>query len=110
MVKGKPATNFRSMEIRVHADFSNGIKGPEQAAEKHQAENFMAARANRIRPIADIEEGHISSARCQPANLALALNRPVSYGPDCPHRSRRRSRHGAARAQLPRRLRTPGPN
>ncbi len=65
----------------AHADFSNGINVPEQAAEKRHAEDFMAARADRSRPIADIEEGHISSACCQLANMALDLGRPVSYDP-----------------------------
>jgi predicted dehydrogenase len=41
--------------------------------------DFMHARENRSRPIADIEEGHISTACCVLANLAQQLGRPVIY-------------------------------
>ena len=57
--------SFRRMEIRLMPT----------------AKNFMEARAHRSRPVADIEEGHISSASCQLANLALELGRPLSYDP-----------------------------
>jgi predicted dehydrogenase len=43
--------------------------------------DFMHARENRTRPIADIEEGHISSACCELANLSLRLGRPLVYDP-----------------------------
>jgi hypothetical protein len=43
--------------------------------------NFLDAIATRGRPIADIEEGHISTASCLLANLAMELNRPVVYDP-----------------------------
>ncbi len=43
--------------------------------------DFMHARENRSRPIADIEEGHISSACCALANLAQELGRPLRYDP-----------------------------
>jgi hypothetical protein len=43
--------------------------------------DFMKARANRSRPISDIEEGHISSAVCELGNVALQLGRPVAYDP-----------------------------
>lgn len=43
--------------------------------------NFLAAIEARSRPIADIEEGHISTASCILANLAMKLGRPLSYDP-----------------------------
>lgn len=43
--------------------------------------DFMRARADRSLPVADIEEGHISSAICELANLSLQLKRPVAYDP-----------------------------
>ena len=43
--------------------------------------NFLAAIADRSRPIADIEQGHISTASCLLANLAMQLDRPVVYDP-----------------------------
>ncbi|HWA28300.1 MAG TPA: Gfo/Idh/MocA family oxidoreductase [Lacunisphaera sp.] len=49
--------------------------------EKRHVLDFMAAREKRSRPIADIEEGHISSACCELANLSLQLGRPLVYDP-----------------------------
>ncbi len=43
--------------------------------------NFLEAIQNGTRPIADIEEGHISSASCILANLAMDLGRPLVYDP-----------------------------
>jgi predicted dehydrogenase len=43
--------------------------------------DFMKARESRSRPIADIEQGHISSACCILANIAQELGRAVSYDP-----------------------------
>ncbi|HUE13666.1 MAG TPA: hypothetical protein VMR25_05845, partial [Planctomycetaceae bacterium] len=43
--------------------------------------DFLQARASRSRPISDIEEGHISSACCELANLSQQLGRPLAYDP-----------------------------
>lgn len=43
--------------------------------------DFLEAREKRSRPVADVEEGHISSASCVLANLALDLGRPLAYDP-----------------------------
>jgi predicted dehydrogenase len=43
--------------------------------------DFLKARETRSRPVADIEQGHISSAMCSLANLSLELGRPVAYDP-----------------------------
>lgn len=43
--------------------------------------NFMESRKNRSRPVADVEEGHISTACCALANIAQDLGRPLSYDP-----------------------------
>jgi predicted dehydrogenase len=43
--------------------------------------DFLQARATRGRPIADIEQGHISTACCILANLAQELGRPLRYDP-----------------------------
>lgn len=50
--------------------------------EKRHVLDFMQARENRTRPISDIEEGHISSACCELANLAQELGRPLAYDPE----------------------------
>ena len=43
--------------------------------------DFLAAIDQRGRPIADIEEGHISTASCILANLSMKLGRKVVYDP-----------------------------
>jgi predicted dehydrogenase len=44
--------------------------------------NFLEAIDKGNRPIADIEEGHISTASCILANLSMQLGRPLKYNPD----------------------------
>lgn len=41
--------------------------------------NFLNAIENGIRPVADIEEGHISTASCILANLSMKTGKPLSY-------------------------------
>ncbi len=60
-------------------NFRNG--GVFQVAEDNHVKDFLAARETRGRPLADIEEGHISSAMCELANMSVALGRPVAYDP-----------------------------
>jgi hypothetical protein len=43
--------------------------------------DFLAAIEKRSRPIADVEQGHISTASCILANLAMQLGRPLVYDP-----------------------------
>lgn len=43
--------------------------------------DFLAAIDKRSRPIADVEQGHISTASCILANLSMQVNRPVVYDP-----------------------------
>jgi predicted dehydrogenase len=43
--------------------------------------DFLAAIENKSRPVADIEEGHISTASCILANIAMQTGRPVRYDP-----------------------------
>ena len=50
-------------------------------ATRLQMLNFLDAIDKSIRPVADIEEGHISTASCILANLSLQLKRPLSYDP-----------------------------
>jgi predicted dehydrogenase len=60
-----------------NVDFSQGASYDE--VEKRHVLDFMQARENRSRPVADIEEGHISSACCELANLSQQLGRPLAY-------------------------------
>ena len=46
---------------------------------RRHMENFLAARRERSRPVADIEEGYISSACCIMANLSMRLGRSLTW-------------------------------
>ena len=51
-------------------------------ASRGHMRDFLAAIETRGRPVADIEEGHISTASCIMANLSMQLGgRPLSYDP-----------------------------
>jgi hypothetical protein len=52
-----------------------------QETENRHVLDFMKARETRSRPIADIEEGHISSAMCELANVSQELGRTLVYDP-----------------------------
>jgi predicted dehydrogenase len=43
--------------------------------------NFLEAIDKNIKPVADIEEGHISTASCIIANLSMQLGRALAYDP-----------------------------
>lgn len=43
--------------------------------------NFLDAIDKNSRPVADIEEGHISTASCILANMAMKTGRPMVYDP-----------------------------
>ena len=43
--------------------------------------DFLAAIEKSSRPVADIEEGHISTAACILANISMQTGRPVVYDP-----------------------------
>jgi predicted dehydrogenase len=63
--------------------------GQELALEQHvnsavrwHMQDFLKAIAARSKPVADIEQGHISTATCILANLAMQLNRTLSWDAD----------------------------
>jgi hypothetical protein len=43
--------------------------------------DFLAAIDQRSRPVADVEAGHISTASCILANLAMQTGRALTYDP-----------------------------
>src|SRR5262249_18332391 len=49
-----------------------------EANRQHQRD-FVKAIASRVRPVADIEEGHISTASCILANLSMKLGRALTW-------------------------------
>ena len=50
-------------------------------ATRHHMLDFLSAIKEKRKPIADIEEGHISTASCILANLSLEAGRPLVYDP-----------------------------
>lgn len=50
------------------------------ATRRHMLD-FLAAIEKRSRPVADIEQGHISTASCILANVAMQVGRPLKYDP-----------------------------
>ncbi len=44
--------------------------------------DFLAAIENNTRPVADVEQGHISTAACILANMSMKLGRPMVYDPE----------------------------
>ena len=62
------------------------------AIRRHQARDFLRAIANNARPVADIEQGHISTASCILANLSQRFGRTLRWS--CCGSPRRRRRRG----------------
>jgi predicted dehydrogenase len=52
------------------------------SAIRRHMQDFLRAIASRGKPVADIEEGHVSTASCVLANLALKLNRTLTWDAD----------------------------
>jgi predicted dehydrogenase len=50
-------------------------------ATRGQMLDFIQAIEEKKRPVADVEEGHISTASCILANLSMKLGRPLQYDP-----------------------------
>jgi len=77
----------------IHFDcFYEREKFPEDVSEKDIELNaapatrlhmldFLAAIEKRSRPVADVEQGHISTASCILANLAMKVGRTLTYDP-----------------------------
>jgi predicted dehydrogenase len=51
------------------------------AATRGQMKDFLAAIKSGRKPVADIEQVHISTASCILANLSMKLGRPLTYDP-----------------------------
>lgn len=60
--------------IRLEQHVASAIRG--------HMRDFLQAIDDRSRPVADIEQGHISAASCILANNALALGRSIAFDPE----------------------------
>lgn len=58
-----------------------GIELHAAPATRQHMFDFIRAIGNNSKPVADIEEGHISTASCILANISMKLGRPLSYDP-----------------------------
>src|SRR5436853_3251729 len=81
MGEGRPIHRDVAYELEQYPEDQT-----EKDLEKHVApalrrhlKDFLGAVASRGRPVADIEEGHISTASCILANLALDLGRTLTW-------------------------------
>jgi predicted dehydrogenase len=79
--KGKPVHRDVTYELDKYPEDRT-----ERDLERHVApavrrhwQDFLAAIAKRSRPVADIEEGYISTASCILANIAMGLNRTLAW-------------------------------
>ena len=59
----------------------NNIELHAAPATRRHMLDFLAAVEKRSRPVADIEQGHISTASCILANLSMKVGRTLNYNP-----------------------------
>ena len=81
--QGSPVRREVTLELDRYPEDAN-----EKALEKHVApairghmRDWLQAVASRGKPVADIEQGHISSACCVLANLSADLKRSLAWDP-----------------------------
>ena len=81
--RGKPIHRDVRMELdqypedRTEKDLERHVA----PAVREHMRDFLKAREHRSRPVADIEQGHISTASCILANLSLELGRALRWDP-----------------------------
>jgi hypothetical protein len=63
--------DLKEKDIELHA----------APATRNHMLDFLAAIEKRSRPVADIEQGHISTASCILANVSMKMGRPLVYDP-----------------------------
>lgn len=80
---GKPVHRDAVLELEKFPEdkTEKDLEIPVAAANRRHQQDFLRAIANRGKPIADIEEGHISSASCILANLSMKLGRSLAWDP-----------------------------
>lgn len=86
--KKQPAASGKPLlELEKYPEDKSDVKAI--ALEQHVAsairwhmQDFLRAIASRGKPVADIEQGHISTASCILANLSMQLGRALTWDPD----------------------------
>jgi len=75
-LSGKPQTEWDKYPEDEH---EKDLEQHVAAANRAHQRDFLKAIENRGRPVADIEQGHISTASCILANLSLQLGRSLTW-------------------------------
>lgn len=84
--EGKDGKKIHKDVVFEKAQYPEDVTEPEielnaAPATRLHMRNFLEAIEQKKRPVADIEEGHISTASCILANLSMKTGRPVVYDP-----------------------------
>jgi predicted dehydrogenase len=79
--KGQPVHGDVVMELEQYPEdkTEKDLERHVAPANRRHQQDFLKAIAARGKPVADIEEGHISSASCILANLSLRLGRALTW-------------------------------
>jgi predicted dehydrogenase len=80
---GKPIHKDVTMELDQYPEdkTEKELEKPVAPAIRHHMQNFLSAIDSRTKPVADIEQGHISTASCILANNAMKLGRTLTWDP-----------------------------
>jgi len=84
--KGQPAHRDVTYELEQYPEdkTEKDLERHVAPAIRHHMKDFLAAIDSRTKPVADIEEGHISTASCILANVAMQTGRTIEVDPAQP--------------------------
>ena len=78
---GQPVHKDVVMEVDKFPTDKNEREPHVMPANRAHMRNFLSAVANRTKPVADIEQGYISTASCILANMSMKLGRSLTWDP-----------------------------
>ncbi len=80
---GKPVHKDVTYELEQYPEDKTEVRLEQHCAPaiRHHMQDFLAATATRGKPVADIEQGYISTASCILANLSMKLGRTLAWDP-----------------------------
>ena len=81
--KGEPVHQDVTYELEQYPEDKTEARLERHVAPalRRHMQDLLAAIATRARPVADIEEGHISTASCILGNIAMQLGRTLTWDP-----------------------------
>ncbi|MCI0705770.1 MAG: Gfo/Idh/MocA family oxidoreductase, partial [Planctomycetia bacterium] len=77
VLTGKALIENKYPEDRAEKDIELHVA----SANRAHVRNFLESCAKRVRPVADIEQGHASTTACILANISMALGRTLTWDP-----------------------------